>query len=273
MPNKTRFRCPYCQALFPVLLNHKTFACPRCGHAFATVRLGTHQRGWMALPQVAWEQAHSQVIRPFPKRRDLRAAPIPGDRPRRQPPQNGAAGDPPPPGAARLRQARRRKRRQAVLPLTLTGLLAVLLALLVYPRGVLGQSAAPASPPPSSISRPPETFERSNVAAIQRSFPVPGLPPSSQIEIRNSPPPTSTPTPTPTATPLPAHLLQAAAWQATLEQAAAASHATQTLVAGNYAATQAALPPTLTAMAQERQATATRRAAEATARAAGPGVR
>jgi hypothetical protein len=68
-------------------------------------------------------------------------------------------------------------------------------------------------------------------------------------------------------------LLQATAWQATLDQAAAASHATQTLVAGNYAATQAALPPTLTAMAQERQATATQIAVEATKKAAGPAAR
>lgn len=68
---------------------------------------------------------------------------------------------------------------------------------------------------------------------------------------------TFVPTTTPTATPLPAHLIQATAWQATLEQAAVYSHATQTQAAGQYAATQTALPPILTANALDRAATAT----------------
>jgi hypothetical protein len=68
-----------------------------------------------------------------------------------------------------------------------------------------------------------------------------------------SPSPTATPTPTP----LPAHLIQATAWQATLDQAAMFSHATQTQAAGQYAATQTALPPILTANALDRAATST----------------
>jgi hypothetical protein len=75
------------------------------------------------------------------------------------------------------------------------------------------------------------------------------------------PTPTSTaspsPTATPTATPLPAHLVQATAWQATLDLAADYSHATQTQAAGQYAATQTALPPVLTANALNRAATST----------------
>ncbi len=75
-----------------------------------------------------------------------------------------------------------------------------------------------------------------------------------------SPPPTATATPTliptatPTPTPLSARLVQATAWQATLDQAAAFSHATQTQAAGQYAATQTALPPILTANAIDRAA-------------------
>jgi hypothetical protein len=76
-----------------------------------------------------------------------------------------------------------------------------------------------------------------------------------------TPLPTATASPSPTATPtataLPAHLLQATAWQATLDQAAIYSHATQTQAAGQYAATQTALPPVLTANALDRAATST----------------
>jgi hypothetical protein len=276
MPNKTRFRCPYCQALFPVKLNQKRFACPRCGHSFATVRLATHQRGWMALPQVAWERAHSQVIQPFPKRRDLRAA-VPPEKyhPPRQP-EKVTGVDQPPLGAARVRRERRRKRRRAALPLALIGLAAVFLALLVYPRGAMGQSGSDGqgayASPYAATKMPAATFSAGEPAERQAALTRDPNGVSTPTPTQ-TPTPAATTTPSATATPLPAHLLQATAWQATLEQAAADSHATQTLVAGNYAATQTALPPTLTAMAQARQATATKKAAEATARAAGPGAR
>jgi hypothetical protein len=276
MPNKTRFQCPYCKVLFPVALNQKRFACPRCGHAFATVRLAPHQRGWMALPQVAWEQAHSQVIRPFPTRSDLRASALAAGSHASQPTPAGMDGGPPPQGAARLRRERRRKRRRAVLPLALISLAAVFLALMVYPRVVLGQGGSDLQGADYSASAstklPKLNFSMDNAATRQASLaysPTSGLTSTPS----RTPTPTTTSTPTATATPLPAHLLQATAWQATLQQAADNSHATQTLVAGNYAATQTALPPTLTAMAQSRQATATQKAAEATARAAGPAVR
>ena len=70
---------------------------------------------------------------------------------------------------------------------------------------------------------------------------------------------TATPAPTsaPTSTPLPAHLVQATAWQATLEMAASYSYATQTQAAGQYSATQTAIPPILTANALDRAATST----------------
>jgi hypothetical protein len=285
MANKTRFQCPYCKALFPVKLNQKRFQCPRCGHAFATVRLATHQRGWMALPQVAWERAHSQVIRPFPSRRDLRAAALAAGEPAYQHPENVPGSDQPPMGAARLRRERRHKRRRAALPLALISLAAVFVALLVYPRGAMGQSGsdgletnarrtavfAPgvgAAREGLPVANP--TGESSLTAGITGEGSTPSTP---TIIPTETPTPMATHTPTASATPLPAHLQQATAWQATVEQAAYDSHATQTLVAGNYAATQTALPPTLTAMAQQRQATATQKAAEATARAAGPGAR
>jgi hypothetical protein len=274
MPNKSRFQCPYCKALFPVKLNQKRFACPRCGHAFATVRLAIHQRGWIALPQVAWEQAHSQVIRPFPTRRDLRASALAAGSHASHPMPGGMGSDSPPQGAARLRRERRRKRRRAALPLALMGLAAVFLALMVYPRVVLGQSGSDTQGADFSSSTAAEMqaekISLDEAAARQAS---PAYNPASTPTSTATPTPDATSTPTATATPLPAHLLLATAWQATLEQAAADSHATQTLVAGNYAATQTALPPTLTAMAHSRQATATQKAADATARAAGPGAR
>jgi len=69
--------------------------------------------------------------------------------------------------------------------------------------------------------------------------------------------PTSMPTATPTPTPLPPILIQATAWQATLDTALGYSRATQTQAAGQYAATQTSLPPVLTANALERSVTAT----------------
>jgi hypothetical protein len=285
MANKTRFQCPYCKALFPVKLDQKHFQCPRCGHTFATVRLATHQRGWMALPQVAWERAHSQVIRPFPSRRDRRAAALAADKPAYQPPEEVPGNEILPMGAARLRRERRRKRRRAALPLALISLAAVFVALLVYPSVVMGQGGndgletharptavfAPGTRPAREglpVANP--TGEDAHTAGIPGDGSKPSTPTATPTETST---PAATYTPTATPTPLPAHLQQATAWQATVEQAAFNSHATQTMVAGNYAATQTALPPTLTAMAQNRQATATQKAAEATARAAGPGAR
>lgn len=268
--DKKRFQCPYCQAMFPVRLSQRRFECPRCGHGFAIARLGKHERGWIALPQMAWERAHSQVIRPFPKRGELRAAAPAEQRGERRRPEKVVSDTPVRMGAARLRRERRRKRKRMALPLVLISLTAVFLALLVYPHAVRGQSgpeqvgvvvnetARPITVVQAADQIATETGEQQAMAT-----PTPSQAPTA----------TSTPTPTATATPLPAHLQQATAWQATLDQAVVASHATQTLVADNYEATQTALPPTLTAMAQERQATATQKAAEATARAAGPGAR
>ena len=80
--------------------------------------------------------------------------------------------------------------------------------------------------------------------------------PTSSLPTRTATP-TLLPTATPTPTALPERLIQATAWQATLDQAAGFSHATQTQAAGQYAATQTALPAILTANAIERNATAT----------------
>jgi DNA-directed RNA polymerase subunit RPC12/RpoP len=65
---------------------------------------------------------------------------------------------------------------------------------------------------------------------------------------------------TPTATPLPHNLVTATAWQATLDQAIANSHAMQTQNVLKDFATQTALPPLLTAMASDRNAIATQTA-------------
>jgi predicted RNA-binding Zn-ribbon protein involved in translation (DUF1610 family) len=256
MANKRRFQCPYCQAIFAVKALQKRFECPRCGHAFATVRLDGRERGWMALPQVAWERAHSQVVRPFPRRGELHAAPA-ADEGGVQSPPAGSASEAARTGAARLRRERRRKRKRLALPMALIAMAAVFMALLLYPPGAMGREAGVDGVDPYNASAAP------TLAA---------LPSASNTPVATATP-TMIATPTATPTPLPPNLAQATAWQATLEQAAADSHATQTLVAGNYAATQTALPPTLTAMAQERQATATQKALEATKRAAGPATR
>jgi hypothetical protein len=268
--NKKRFQCPYCQAMFPVRLNQRRFECPRCGHGFSIARLGRHERGWMAVPQMAWERAHSQVIRPFPKRGELRAAAPADQRRENRQSTHATSVNPPVIGAARMRRERRLKRKRMALPMVLIGLTAVFLALLVYPHAVKGESTSEqVETAVSEMAKP--------ITVVQAAYPIAtdtSAQPATMTPIPSqTPTTTATPTPTATATPLPAHLQQATAWQATLEQAAAASHATQTLVAGNYEATQTALPPILTAMAQERQATATQKAAKATARAAGPGAR
>ena len=79
--------------------------------------------------------------------------------------------------------------------------------------------------------------------------------------------PTPTPSPSPTAIPLTETQVIATAWQATVEQAASFSHATQTQVIEKFSATQTSLPPTLTVMAQDRDAAATEKAFSATATA------
>lgn len=291
MPDKKRFQCPYCQAIFAVKPLSRRFACPRCGHAFATVRLDGRRRGWIALPQVAWERAHSQVVRPFPGRGELHAAPA-AKKPPVQPASQSAAGElPVPMGAARRRRQRRRVRRRLALPMALVGLAAALIVLLFYPHGAgrveaRGPSDLPVDANPSAAALVGTAGLRIETNPSAASVGVDGIDPGAdptptlagnaglRIETNASTAtPTPTPTPTATPTPLPPYLAQATAWQATLDQAAAASHATQTLVAANYAATQTALPPTLTAMAQDRQATATQIAVQATQKAAGPGAR
>jgi hypothetical protein len=275
MAHNKRFQCPYCQAIFAVEPLKKRFACPRCGHTFATVRMDRLERGWIALPQMAWQQAHSQVVRPFPGRGELHAAGAPDERPAQSRMAEAAGRDTRLPGAARQRREGRRKRRRAALPMAIIALVAVCAAVLLHPPGAMGREAGLAGVDGGRIEtgKGVDSIDKGVDSIDPYGNPVRSAMPTASPTPLATASATTTPTPTATPTPLPPALLQATAWQATLDQAAAASHATQTLVADNYAATQTALPPTLTAMAQDRYATATQKAAEATKRAAGPATR
>jgi hypothetical protein len=154
-------------------------------------------------------------------------------------------------GAARLRQKRRQSwRRWGAVPLGILALTVIGLALLFQPVAVMGQPSmaeAPASLPATVCPWPTRGLCYSPTpTSTATSFP---------------PTPTPTFTPSPTATPIPPSLVTATAWQEVLEQALSNSRATQTRAAGSYAATQTALPPLLTAMAQDRAATAVQKAA------------
>ena len=156
-------------------------------------------------------------------------------------------------GWARRRQLRRQRRKRwlggAVRLFTILWLLAGALLPLMMHQYSITQAAPVASLPQESQL---EQLPANSVvpAGINAASPT-SVPPTRTAT------PTTIPTATPTPTALPERLVQATAWQATLDQAAGFSHATQTQAAGQYAATQTALPAIITANALERNATAT----------------
>ena len=159
-------------------------------------------------------------------------------------------------GAARQRQLRRQRRRRWLGGLTRGFALVWLLVGALLPmvmHSYSGTQAAPEAPGSQDHSRVEKLPGIDKLSHLAIS--------ASQSSTTSTPTHTATPTPLPTATPtptaLPLRLRQATAWQATLDSAAGLSHATQTQAAGQYAATQTALPPILTANAIEREITAT----------------
>ncbi|HEX7973363.1 MAG TPA: hypothetical protein VF498_03065, partial [Anaerolineales bacterium] len=222
---KGRFTCPGCHAACDVILDVEEFACPDCARRFAILEQDG-KKVWMArLLGPAW-LAGSQEVRPFGR---VTAASL-------------APGMPVTLGAARLR---REKRRSGSLRLLRSSLLVVVIALMFVSRALLTPSLAQGSSP----SADPGLQQPRSLAALAASpTPSPTARPTA----------TASPTPTATSTPLPAELVSATAWSRTLAQAADTSHVTQTAVMKNYSATQTALPAIITALAQDRSATASR---------------
>jgi hypothetical protein len=177
----------------------------------------------------------------------------PNNRPDAIHPTGRPANEKPVFGRARRRQLRRQRRKrwlsQAVRVFALVWLLAgAVLPLLIHTyTNTQAASANPVSQGRAVMQMLPETAISAGYMAATPTW----LPPTQTATA------TLFPTASPTSTPLPAGLIQATAWQATLDIAAGFSHATQTQAAGQYRATQTALPPILTANALDREATAT----------------
>jgi hypothetical protein len=244
MKRQFQFCCPNCKALFPVEARLGKFACHCCGQTFTMMDLGKRGRGWTSDQVRLPGPAVSQVIHPLKKLPRWR----PGD-------QMVPSPVVPRMGAARLRRQRRKAMRRPVS--LLFGIMLLVLAGLavISPGAVQGRTNLPDEPDPTSL----------NTGAAAR-------PPSAETPTpTSSPAPTLTLTPTPspssTATSLTESQVIATVWQATVDQAASFSHATQTQVVEKLSATQTSLPPTLTVMAQDRDAIAAEKAFSATATA------
>ncbi len=226
------FECPFCKTTFGVPLNGERFICHHCHHSYLLLDLGRGKHGWMEEPHCGWTLPISYQIHPFAERlpsRSIQPAAPPGD--------SAALG------AARQRQRRRQSwHKGAGMPLGMLALTLLGLALLFSPIAAKGQPSIT----DASTFLPAKT----------------GLSPSpTPTATQPTPTPSPTFTPAPTATPLPPSLVTATAWQEVYQRALINSHATQTQAAGSYAATQTALPPLLTAMAEERAAAAVQKAA------------
>lgn len=220
-----RVSCPCCHKAFPTDFPNDRFVCPACASRFILVRSGP-ELGWIFDPEGAYWQA--QVIHP------ITALLVTG-------PSVQPAG--PMTGVARARRVVRQQRKGSrTVPLSVVAAILLALALVTFIRPLVWGAAA---------------------ASLQPEYNPPALPLSPTLSPTNPPSPTATPepthtpTPTSTATPLPPELAAATAWQSHLEGALATSYAIQTQNAEKLAATQTALPPTLTVMAASRNATAT----------------
>jgi hypothetical protein len=199
----------------------------RSGLFLATQRTGIHQKR----PPM---EAATQPSIPKPVRRTVEYRPDPRIRY----------------GAARRRQGRRQRQRRWLGGLARGFALVWLLSGAMLPVMMHSYRVTQAAPVESPSQDHFRLEKLSKVASSVEILPVTAAPTQ-----------TATPTPLPTATPtptiLPPILIQATAWQATLDTAEGLSHATQTQAAAQYATTQTALPPILTANAVERENTAT----------------
>ena len=247
MKRQFKFCCPNCKALFPVEARPKKFGCHHCGQTFTMVDLGKRGRGWISDQSHLTGPAVSQIIHPLKKLPRWR----PGD-------QMIPPPEVPRMGAARLRRQRRRAMRRPVS--ILSGILLVVLVglALISPGVVQGHTNLPDELASTSSKIQADISPARTATPTRLSSPAPTLTST----------PTPTPTPSPTAISLTESQVIATAWQATVEQAASFSHATQTQVIEKFSATQTSLPPTLTVMALDREAVATEKAFSATATAA-----
>ncbi len=221
-----RVACLECKRSFPIQLDEPVFTCPRCGRKR---RLIASHTGLAWTDELGSQQTEEQDARPLGEL--LSAATLPGY-------QRSA-------GAARsrhlLRQQQKPRRRWRVMPLT-TGLIVLMLIAawgLIHPE-IEADTAAESD----SVISPTQILTTRQA--------------SSPTFYETDPPlPTSTWLPTATPSPLPPSLVQATAWQSTIDAAAAASHLQQTADASRYQATQTAISARFTAVASSRQFTPT----------------
>lgn len=237
------FHCPRCNTRFPVLLQDDQYSCPECGSSFRLLHSG---RGvaWVSNDQgPLWK---TSMVHPVSERFILK---------KKQGEQVDQAI-----GAAQARQLQRHYKKSQRRVVTL-GFLLIALSLLVLATPLFNPLVR------AIASSAEDLFVVSQAFTPQATqLPLATLPPPATATATPTatalPPATSTPAPslTPTATQLPPELVVATAWQATLDRAVVRSHAMQTANAIEYRATQTALPPILTAMAEERSVVATQTA-------------
>ncbi|MEJ2709616.1 MAG: hypothetical protein P8074_18540 [Anaerolineales bacterium] len=230
---EVRFTCPNCERLIPLDLTTDALYCPYCGESYRLVHMGG-ETGWsLAEDGPLW---HTQRIQPLHRRVKFV----------KQETSRKNTGT----GRARARRLKRQQRKSR-LPLLGTGffalgLIAVLWFFTLFAGDISGIVLA--------AELIPESWETTQFIPTDPFTPTATHHPTNTATI------TPSPTPTNTATPLPHSLVTATAWQATLDQAIANSHAMQTQNVLKDFATQTALPPLLTAMASDRNAIATQTA-------------
>ena len=231
---EVHFTCPNCEKRIPLDLTANDLYCPRCGEKYQLVHLGG-EMGWKpAKGDPLW---HTQRIQPlhrqvkFGKRQASRE-------------MSGI-------GHARARRLKRQQRKSR-FTFVGTGFFALGLIVVLW---LITSFAPDISGIVLAAELAPDTGRASQLAPTRTTSATATPYPTNT--------PTTTPTPIPTQTPtsLPQNLVTATAWQATLDQAIANSHAIQTQNVLKEAATQTALPPLLTSMAVDRMEGATQTAA------------
>jgi DNA-directed RNA polymerase subunit RPC12/RpoP len=231
---EAHFACPNCEKSIPLDLTTDDLFCPHCGGKYQLVHLGG-EVGWKPVKDgPLWQ---TQRIHPLYRRVKFSK-------------QGDSTHNP---GLGRAR-ARRLKRQQHKSRLTFvrTGFLALGMIAALW---LITSFAPQISGIVLAADLVPDTWEPSPFTPTNTASPTRTTYPT------HTPTTTPTPLPTQTPTPLPQSLLTATAWQTTLDQAIVNSHAMQTQNVLKEAATQTALPPLLTAMAEDRISNATQTAA------------
>jgi hypothetical protein len=252
---RVRFTCTRCEITFPVILAGSRFTCPRCGSHFRLVQF-EKELGWIEEPEgPAWitSPVRSMSENFFVRPGKPACAGLPEEFAR---PVSGI-------GLARARvfyrQQRARQNRRLIL--LLAALVLVVFFMLLNPARLLTLVEHAAAAGMALLPVETQTASAASLTPSPTTLPISTLLPSPTPTSAHTPTPvpSATPTAVPTSTPtrLPDHLVQATEWQNTLDQAISKSAALQTQYAQSYSATLTSLPPTLTAMAIERQATVT----------------